>query len=701
MKKKTIRVLSLILAILFALPLAACGEDTATTPKKTTQKPSVDETPERLHDLSKYSVVHPIYASDVVIDGATEISNFIFDGTGVKAKVNIDKITDPEAKEILVGDTNRPESAEVAALLTDDDTFIIKTIGEKIVIASKSDTLLLAAMNYFVKLSKENGFGFDSEIDYVSEKVDKLTVVADGKSEFNIVYLAGLLTSGGTEGKCELEVQLGRDLAEKLKTKFSVEVPVVDGSVKTKFEILIGETGRSESDKFIDALAHNEYGFEVMGDKIAISGTNATTTRLAVELFMDFVDSMESEELSLYDGARLTRRIGTWNTDIPTFEGGTYAGNHDGGHGAFALAYTDTTKSAFDDYCDKLEEEGYVLWKEYKIERNYYATYTHETRGMIHVYFTDSEKTVRIISYMDGTYNLPTYTEPYTYKKVTDTKISGYGLSAGMCFVVTLEDGSFIVIDSGTSNTASSFYQFLQSLNKRNDGKIVIRAWYLTHEHSDHFYMFQHFMKQYGSKVTVEEFWCNPATVDYTHYGDNRNVMWDECYDEYKKYVEGDFKWITLHTGMEFYMANMKFEVLYTEEDIFPRRTLSYNDMILVMKMTDTSSGQTTLWLGDLMKVGCQVLTNNYTRYLDCDIVQVAHHGMSEALELYKEVTPTVALWATTTAKRIVNDEVKGGIYKPTTKYLDENVPTNIYANGVYTITLPFKTGDEVVEWKK
>ena len=179
-----------------------------------------------------------------------------------------------------------------------------------------------------------------------------------------------------------------------------------------------------------------------------------------------------------------------------------------------------------------------------------------------------------------------------------------------MCFIITLADSSFIIIDGGSGDSSETCYKFMKSQNKRPDGKIIVRAWYLTHEHSDHFTMTSAFLKKYGQEVVVEEFWCNPATIDYTHYADNRNVLWEESYETYKGYVNGDFKWMTLHTGMEFYVANLKFEVLYTEEDIFPRRCYSFNDCILIMKMTDMISGQTVLWTGDLLKRGCEIISN-------------------------------------------------------------------------------------------
>ena len=56
-----------------------------------------------------------------------------------------------------------------------------------------------------------------------------------------------------------------------------------------------------------------------------------------------------------------------------------------------------------------------------------------------------------------------------------------------MTYIITLEDGSFIVIDGGSNggSNVELLHKKLQELNKR-EGTPVIAAWYLTHIHQDH-----------------------------------------------------------------------------------------------------------------------------------------------------------------------------------------------------------------------
>ena len=111
------------------------------------------------------------------------------------------------------------------------------------------------------------------------------------------------------------------------------------------------------------------------------------------------------------------------------------------------------------------------------------------------------------------------------------------------------------------------------------------------------------------------------------------------------------------------------------------------------MKMTDVRSGQTMLFMGDLLKVGCETLAENYDGYLKSDILQVAHHGKSEALPVYQEVIPTVAFWPCASYST-------SGQYGPTNKFVRDTASVHINAGSTNTIKLPFKKGDAIEQWQ-
>lgn len=696
------KILALLLSVILVLSLVACdGKKPAETPGGNGgDTPPSDKTSQ--YELADYSIIYSNQLSNRTADAITSLASKLSDGLGGEFIPAIDRITQETEKEILIGGTDRPESAEVLSLITDDNTFIIKTVGNKIVINAKSDTVLITGVSYFTKLVAEKGYGLD-EMQYISDPVKTLDVIKDGKSDYSIIHLDGLDTNlKDGNAKYDLEVKLCYDLQKAINDKASINLSVKSDSAANDYEILIGQTTREETTSFFNSLRFNEYGYEIIGNKIVIMGTNATTTKLAVNLFIESVKEFtKNNSLVLCEGMRITRRSTAWNLDFPAYEGGTFGGTLDSALKGFTVLYKNTNADEFEAYCKKLEAEGYTLWQRHDIEDNLHATYTHETRGMIHTYFTANEESVRIISYKKGNYKLPTNNEKYSYDVVAKTSVTQFGLygngAVGMCFVITLEDGSFILVDSGTNNDDKTLhhdlYELLKDLNKRPDGKIVIKAWYLTHEHGDHYYMFSDFIKEYGKKVTIEEFWCNPVTTDFAYNGSISTIAWEKNYTKNKGYINGDFKWINLHTGMEFYAANMKFEVLYTEEDLFPKVCQSYNNCILILKMTDIRSGQTMLFMGDLLKVGCETLAENYDGYLKSDILQVAHHGKSEALPVYQEVIPTVAFWPCSSYST-------SGQYGPTNKFVRDTASVHINAGSTNTIKLPFKKGDPIEQWQ-
>ena len=202
----------------------------------------------------------------------------------------------------------------------------------------------------------------------------------------------------------DAEVRFAKRMAEFLSKKtgaaFNAASTVLrDGTDASAVkEILIGNTGREESRFFRDSLALNEYGFEVKGNKVTVSGTNLATTERAVELFCEFVKRSVSRDadgalLALTNGFRVTEKADDWLVDIPEFEDGVRFGTHDADLGSLMIYYTDTTPEAFEKYCKKLERSGYKLWQRNDIEGNLHAGYEGKS-GFIYVYYTACENSV-------------------------------------------------------------------------------------------------------------------------------------------------------------------------------------------------------------------------------------------------------------------------------------------------------------------
>jgi glyoxylase-like metal-dependent hydrolase (beta-lactamase superfamily II) len=106
------------------------------------------------------------------------------------------------------------------------------------------------------------------------------------------------------------------------------------------------------------------------------------------------------------------------------------------------------------------------------------------------------------------------------------------GNAIGQGQIFTLADGSFILVDGGHQvYDAEQVYRSLKYLNERPDGKIVIAAWILTHDHRDHSGAIEEMAEKFASEITVEQIILNndPDTFMWRH----KNAPYGYSYGTY------------------------------------------------------------------------------------------------------------------------------------------------------------------------
>lgn len=216
--KLTTKLLALLLALLTlatSAVLTSCdngdtpdGVDTTpvqedTTPAETTPAPTVSNDLVVVKDgETEANVVRSdrLDSSAVPVTCAADIRLAVEKATGKAPKITTDwkkptEAYDSEKVEILVGYTEYPESLEVFSELTYGQ-YIVKVVGNKLVVAGYSDTAIYEATRYVKKLIKENatenGFvipadSYDSGI--VDEDLNSLPGYENGT--FNCTYQCG------------------------------------------------------------------------------------------------------------------------------------------------------------------------------------------------------------------------------------------------------------------------------------------------------------------------------------------------------------------------------------------------------------------------------------------------------------------------------------------------------------------------------
>ena len=735
MKKKTLlSTLLLIFLSMLVCAMVACGPNNSVDEDTTT---SVIEEKGVPYTISEYGVIRPEYASTEVISSAVSLRKQLNEILGdfivpinddwVKGGVVTEEIT--AAKEILVGNTNRPESAK-ALEGVDATCFVITVIGNKIVINAERTSMVAMGVQYFIEnyLSSfsEGILTLPENLCYVSQPLKQITFIENSQQSMNIIYLDSLDNSANANSendRLDLDVVYAKDLRTYIQNVAGVKAGLSTDwyrngtDVSQRFEILVGNTSRQETAEFLSSLDYNGYGFAVIGNKIVVAGWNETTTELAVKNFENYFKANLKKNddgtvsFRMIEGERAIYDYATWYVDYPEFTGGKIVGVQDAGYGNLQAMFKECSLEAYEAYCKTLEENGFTLYMQNTLADNVHKAYTSK-QGMLYVYYVPVENSVRIISCPNGKYNLPEYTTPESvpaYEKITESAITQMSLSYaagnfGLCHIITLEDGSFIVYDGGGNSNSDyvQLYDTLNSLNKRSDGKIVIAAWILTHEHWDHYTNFSTFCKNYSSKIKLEGMYCNTPAGSFAYNGYNPNYYMNSDFTNLSSTLGGVKKYI-VHTGMKFYIRNACVEIIYTQEDLFPTKLYFFNDSTMVSRIT--IAGQTITYLGDVRWEGSDIMSDRYKDQLKCDIVQVSHHGYDGGTEeIYRVLNPETCLWPTS-AENFTN--MSSG--KTSNNYLKVDtyilytlkVPVNIYAEPTSTITLPFKQGDKITYWDK
>ncbi|MBO5322678.1 MAG: hypothetical protein J6A88_01065 [Oscillospiraceae bacterium] len=525
---------------------------------------------------------------------------------------------------------------------------------------------------------------------------------------WNVVYshkIACTEKQGFANGGVDPEYACAQKIAQRLG-----EAQVVSDLEHNDREVLIGFVDRPEMNIYLGKLMKNQYGVCRIGNKILVSGHCVASVIMACNVLL------EQNPVDITDGYDYRGMCQQWITDIPAYPG-LYLGMTDCCFDNVEFVY-ESDLQTFDTYLSALAEKGYQKTFENTICDNRFTRWIKDG-AFLSVSYSPSENRVRLISgslqnnkFFDtfGSYNS---TEIIAQVNMTQMMLDYDGGSFGMCYIITLEDGSFVIFDGGHVRVINGYpktydyvrlYTLLEELNTRPDGKIVISAWYMTHEHSDHFNVFYWFCKAFGDKVTIKAYGACPCSNTVAYNAKNPEFHTVNGRLAQASEWAGGFDLVTLQTGDDFTLGGVHFEILYTVDDIFPDRLHYFNDSSFVCKMT--YGGQATLWLGDICTAPSEMLIQRYAKdYLKCDIVQMAHHGLNGARwDLYEAVDAKVLLWSLweKLAVKQLDDDADLSVEHigiARRLLLKENPPECYYHKRPnYTFTLPYsgKEGERV-----
>ncbi len=294
---KLVRILALVLSICLTVSaLSACSLFGAA------------KLPNDIGEDGKFifKVIRSSKATDEAEEMAKVLRNSMRDNFDCKVDIGKDGTTDysEDAYEILIGDTNRPESSETKQVLAQSRAntafdFIVKVIGRKVCIQVTNDEMMPIAGAWFAEtfcdsikdwkmLTEDYEFIYSKKFDAVNNQIGGVDL-----GTFTIVkpLFSDYISL--------MEIEDYIDFYESFGYKVIYNDDV---DKETTYEILLGDADR-EASKSVTVEGDN-YIIKVVGTKIVVKGGSSLATYAAIRHFNELVTAAKNggEAINWTDG---------------------------------------------------------------------------------------------------------------------------------------------------------------------------------------------------------------------------------------------------------------------------------------------------------------------------------------------------------------------------------------------------------------
>jgi hypothetical protein len=420
----------------------------------------------------------------------------------------------------------------------------------------------------------------------------------------------------------------------------------------------------------------------VIDESIFVVGHTVSSTSQACITFNRLLDEAEivinpkTEEvdsLTLYLPEKTMGTMSDWLGDFPHYDKGTYQAAYEYDDNSVQTRYLNVDPSTLDHYIASLEAAGFSLKQDNTNNGqtgNRFVTCVGE-RGMIHLSYLAHNRSLNVHSnplsnviYFEQDHSFPNILEHSTLAVMTldyskhapvgncDPRLN----PGGLCYIITLSDGRFIVLDGGCSSSNGTqdcdiIHTFLQDqtllTDENGEKKVVIAAWIFTHDSPDHHEAFLSFVPKYckkGTNITIERMIYNNG--DESVYSERyRDSMVTKVPALLRTYMP-ECKRIHPLPGQKMTFSDVEIEFLYTIELLAPKMATDANDASMLFRVK--ADGFTTLFTGDAVATPSDLTAKIYGTYLKSDMMQINHHGTTGmTVALYTAVDPLYSLWST------------------------------------------------------
>lgn len=204
----------------------------------------------------------------------------------------------------------------------------------------------------------------------------------------------------------------------------------------------------------------------------------------------------------------------------------------------------------------------------------------------------------------------------------------------GNSYVFRMNNGAIAVMDGGVKEEADYLRGFLAALGNRVD------IWFITHPHPDHIGALTEILKD-PKGIKIEKICHSEFSPAFREKEPDYRKAADEYYESLRK--SGIPVINVTEPGKILRLDKTDFKILaVTNEDI----TINpYNNSSMVIRVCDAKKSM--LFLADCGKEeGDRLLNGPFRKDLDCDYLQMAHHGQKGVSKnFYRTIKFKACLW--------------------------------------------------------
>ena len=206
-------------------------------------------------------------------------------------------------------------------------------------------------------------------------------------------------------------------------------------------------------------------------------------------------------------------------------------------------------------------------------------------------------------------------------------------------YVILTHSGKVIIMDGGDEVDKDYLRGFIDALGGKVD------AWFVSHPHNDHMGALKVILEN-PQGLQIDKIYHSRFTETLIDTEEKRWADYTRAFYALLDNAKGT-EVIDCHCGDEFEIEGINFKILTEKNPEILGN--GYNNSSMVIKMWDKH--KSFIFLGDLgVEAGDKLLASEYAKDLECDYLQLAHHGnWAVKKNFYEKVKFRAALWPSPT----------------------------------------------------